>query len=292
MIGLGQLGIQIFNGFVLGLIFVLIASGLSLIFGVLGVINFAHGDLLVLGTYSAWAVSTATGSFILGIIVAVVAVATVGLFIERALLQFTYQRTAILQFLLTLGLAEILREGVQIIWGRQNKIFPLPEWGTGSVDLVLFTYPVYRLFVIAVTSLILLGLYLFLNRTDTGIVIRAASRDRDMTNALGVNVGRTFTVVFVLGAALAGIAGGLIGPIRSVSPSLGVGLLIPSFVVVIIGGLGSLRGSIVGGLIVGQILVLSSVFFSDLGRVLVFASMAVVLLLRPRGLFGREGMFD
>jgi branched-chain amino acid transport system permease protein len=288
MIGLGQLGIQIFNGFVLGLIFVLIASGLSLIFGVLGVINFAHGDLLVLGTYSAWAVSTATGSFILGIIVAVVAVATVGLFIERALLQFTYQRTAILP----LGLAEILREGVQIIWGRQNKIFPLPEWGTGSVDLVLFTYPVYRLFVIAVTSLILLGLYLFLNRTDTGIVIRAASHDRDMTNALGVNVGRTFTVVFVLGAALAGIAGGLIGPIRSVSPSLGVGLLIPSFVVVIIGGLGSLRGSIVGGLIVGQILVLSSVFFSDLGRVLVFASMAVVLLLRPRGLFGREGVFD
>lgn len=292
MVAVEQLGVQIFNGVILGLIFVLIASGLSLIFGVLGVINFAHGDLLVVGTYSAWAVSKATGSFFLGVVVATIAVAAVGLVIERSMLQFTYTRSPILQFLLTLGIAEILREGVQIIWGRKNKIFPLPEWGSGSVDLVLFSYPVYRLFVIAVTLVILLGLYLFLNRTDIGIVIRAASRDRDMTGALGVNVERVFIIVFVLGAALAGIAGALIGPIRSVSPTLGVDLLIPSFVVVIIGGLGSLRGSIIGGLIVGQILVLSSFFFSGFGRVLVFASMAVVLLLRPRGLYGREGMFD
>jgi branched-chain amino acid transport system permease protein len=292
MVAVEQLTVQLFNGVILGLIFVLIASGLSLIFGVLGVINFAHGDLLVLGTYTAWAVSEATGSFLLGLAAALVAVAAVGLFIERSMLRFTYTRSPILQFLLTLGIAEILREGVQIIWGRRNKIFALPEWGTGSVDLILFTYPVYRLFVIAVTLLILLGLYLFLNRTDTGIVIRAASNDRDMTSALGINVDRMFTVVFVLGAALAGTAGALIGPIRSVSPTLGVDLLIPSFVVVIIGGLGSLRGSIIGGLIVGQILVLSSVFFSGLGRVLVFAGMAVVLLLRPRGLFGKEGMFD
>jgi branched-subunit amino acid ABC-type transport system permease component len=292
MVAVDQLALQIFNGLILGLIFVLIASGLSLIFGVLGVINFAHGDLLVVGTYSAWAVSKATGSFFLGVVVATIAVAAVGLFIERSMLQFTYTRSPILQFLLTLGIAEILREGVQIIWGRKNKIFPLPDWGSGSVDLVLFSYPVYRLFVIAVTSVILLGLYLFLNRTDIGIVIRAASRDRDMTGALGVNVERVFIIVFVLGAALAGIAGALIGPIRSVSPTLGVDLLIPSFVVVIIGGLGSLRGSIIGGLIVGQILVLSSFFFSGFGRVLVFASMAVVLLLRPRGLYGREGMFD
>ncbi len=292
MVAVEQLGVQIFNGLILGLIFVLIASGLSLIFGVLGVINFAHGDLLVVGTYSAWAASKATGSFFLGVAVATVVVAAIGLLIERSMLQFTYTRSPILQFLLTLGIAEILREGVQIIWGRQNKIFQLPDWGTGSVDLVLFSYPVYRLFVIAVTLIILLGLYLFLNRTDIGIVIRAASRDRDMTGALGVNVERVFIIVFVLGAALAGIAGALIGPIRSVSPTLGVDLLIPSFVVVIIGGLGSLRGSIIGGLIVGQILVLSSFFFSGFGRVLVFASMAVVLLLRPRGLYGREGMFD
>ena len=215
-----------------------------------------------------------------------------GLIIERSTLRFTYGKSPLLQFLLTLGIAEILREGIQIVWGRRTKRFDIPEWGQTSVDFFLFTYPGYRVFVMVTTILLMLALYLFLNRTDTGIVIRAAYYDRDTTNTLGINVSRVFSITFVVGAGMAGVAGALIGPIRAVSPTLGVELLIPAFVVVIIGGLGSIRGSIVGGLLVGQIIVISGQFYPAYSQVLVFLSMAIVLLVRPRGLFGKEGMFD
>jgi len=283
---------QLFNGFVLGTIFVLIALGLSLIFGLLGVINFAHGDLLLLGTYVAWAITSATGNMILGIILAPVAVAAVGVLIERFTLRPIYDRDPTLQFLLTFGLAEVLREVIQIIWGRQSKSFPIPSWGDGSVDLILFSYPRYRLLLILITSTLIVLLYLLLEKTDIGLIIRAGSHDRTMVDVLGINVSYAYAVTFGLGCALAGIAGALIGPIRGVYPLLGVDLLIPSFVVVIIGGLGSFRGSIVGGIIVGQLIVLTGVSYPEMSRVIIFVAMALILLARPQGLMGTEGVFD
>jgi len=284
--------IQILNGLVLGVVLILIALGLTLIFGLLGVLNFAHGDLVLLGTYSTWAVVGFTESWVLGITVATVVVAGTGVILERFALQPIYDRDPTLQFLMTFGIAEILREGIQIIWGRRPKSFATPEWGQGTVDLLLFSYPMYRLLLIVFTFSLIFLLYFFLERTDLGLVIRAGSQDRSMVDVLGINVTKAYALTFGLGCALAGLAGGMIGPIRGVYPLLGVELLIPSFVVVIIGGLGSFRGTIIGGLIVGQLIVLTGIGFPSMSRVIIFVAMAVVLLVRPRGLLGKQGMFD
>jgi branched-chain amino acid transport system permease protein len=291
MVATGYYLTQILNGFVLGVIFVLIALGLSLIFGLLGVINFAHGDLLLLGTYVAWTVMSATNSMLLAVLLAPVVVAAVGVVIERFTLRPIYDREPTLQFLLTFGLAEVLREGIQIVWGRQSKSFPIPAWGAGSVDFGLFSYPRYRLILIAVTAALIAALYVVLERTDIGLIIRAGAHDRTMVNVLGINVSYVYALTFGLGSALAGVAGALIAPVRGVYPLLGVDLLIPSFVVVIIGGLGSLRGSIVGGLIVGQLIVLTGISFPAMSRIVIFVAMALVLLVRPRGLMGEKGVF-
>jgi branched-chain amino acid transport system permease protein len=291
MVATGYYLTQILNGFVLGVIFVLIALGLSLIFGLLGVINFAHGDLLLLGTYVAWTVMSATNSMLLAVLLAPVIVAAVGMVIERFTLRPIYDREPTLQFLLTFGLAEVLREGIQVVWGRQSKSFPIPSWGAGSVDLGLISYPRYRLILIAVTAALIAALYVVLERTDIGLIIRAGAHDRTMVNVLGINVSYVYAITFGLGSALAGVAGALIAPVRGVYPLLGVDLLIPSFVVVIIGGLGSLRGSIVGGLIVGQLIVLTGISFPAMSRIVIFVAMALVLLVRPRGLMGEKGVF-
>lgn len=279
---------QVFNGLVLGMIFVLIALGLSIIFGLMGVVNFAHGEFLLVGVYVALAATQATGRFIVGLIVAPIVVAVLGFLVERFTLRPIYDRNVLLQILLTFGLAEIIREAVQIVWGRTGKPFPTPGWASGSVDLVLFQYPIYRVFVILAAAVVILGVYFLFNRTDVGLVIRASTDDREMVNALGIDVKRMYIVVFVLGSAIAGLAGALIGPIRGARPLLGFNLIVPAFVVVVVGGLGSLRGSIIAGLLIGEIVVLTGVFNSSLSSVIIYIFMAAVLLVRPRGLFGRE----
>lgn len=284
---------QLFNGLVLGMTLVLVSLGLTIIFGLLGVINFAHGDILLVGTYLAWTVQAETGSFLLAIVTALVGTSLLGLVLERTLLRYTYGRYDVfLQLLLTFGIAEFLRGGVMFVWGQSGKNFPSPSWAQGSVDLVLFTYPLYRSLVIVIGGALIVGLYLFLNRTDLGLLIRAGTQDREMVDALGIDVSRIYLLVFGIGAGLAGIAGALIGPIRAAYPTLGIELLIPAFVVVVVGGLGSFRGTIVAGLLVGVLQVLTGVVYPQASEVIVFVLMAVVLIVRPRGLFGEEGVIE
>jgi len=291
-VNLSFLILQVFNGLVLGLIFVLISLGLSITFGTMGIVNFAHGELLLLGAYLSWAAALLSGSMLVGIAVAVIGVALFGILVERVALRPTYGEDPLLQLLLTFGLAEAIREGVQIVWGRSGKSYPIPKWGLLQVDLGGFSYPLYRLSVIVAASLITVGVYLFLTRSDTGLIIRAGVQDRGMTEILGINVSWTFMIVFALGGALAGIAGALIAPIRGVYPLLGVELLIPAFVVVVIGGLGSFRGSILAALLVGQVIVLTGMVASAFSGVVIYVLMAAVLLARPQGLFGTGGVFS
>ena len=284
---------QLFNGLMLGMTLVLVALGLTLIFGLLGVINFAHGDILLVGTYLAWTVQAETGSFLLAIVVAFVGSFLLGLVLERTLLRYTYgEYDVLLQLLLTFGVAEFLRGGVMLIWGQSGKNFPNPSWAQGAVDLVFFTYPLYRSLVIVMGAVIIVALYLFLSRTDLGLLIRAGTQDREMVDALGIDISRIYLLVFGIGAALAGTAGALIGPIRAAYPTLGIELLIPAFVVVVVGGLGSFRGTIVAGLLIGELQVLTGMVYAQASQAIIFVFMAIVLIIRPRGLFGKEGVIE
>lgn len=283
---------QLFNGLMLGMIFVLIATGLTIIFGMMGIINFAHGDLLLVGTYVAWATWGATGSMIAGLILAPIIVGLVGAIIEIFTLRPIYDRDILLQLLITFGIAEVLRGSVMFIWGPRGHNFPIPEWGQVTINLGLFTYPGYRLFAIVLASLLLIGVYIMLTQTDIGITIRAGTMDREMVNALGIDLQRIYLIVFVIGAALAGVAGALIGPIQGATPNLGIELLVPAFVVVVIGGMGSLRGTLVSGILVGELMVIVGVLFPRAAEASIYLAMVAVLLLRPRGLFGQEGMLE
>lgn len=284
--------IQIFNGLVLGMIFILISIGLSIIFGMMGVVNFAHGDLLLLGTYVAWTVSDLAGSFLLGLILAPIVVSIVAGAFERYGLRRIYHRSPIIQLLFTFGFAEFLRGGIMLIWGRQGKNFPIPNWAGGSVDLVIFSYPVYRVFVIVGGALLVIATYLFLTRTEYGLIIRAGTQDREMVDALGIDISWIFLLVFILGSAIVGLGGALIGPIQGARPALGLELLVPAFVVVIIGGMGSFRGSVIAGLLVGIVISVTSITYGAAAEVMIYVIMAIILLLRPRGLFGREGVIE
>lgn len=292
VVQLGQLSpdlivAQAFNGVVLGMTFVLLAVGLTLIFGMMNIVNFAHGALLLLGAYAAWTVTAATGSIVAGIVAAPVAVAVVGVGVERFGITRIYDEELLIQLLLTFGIAEIMTGVVEAVWGRTNRQMTTAELG-GSVDLVAFTYPVFRMIVVAVAAGAVVALYLFLTRTDYGLVVRGAIQDREMTAALGVDVGRAFVVVFAIGAGLAGLAGALVSPIRGVYPALGAELLVPAFVVVVVGGMGSLKGSVVSGLVLGQVVVFTSLVYPAASQVVIYVAMALVLLVRPRGLFGEE----
>ncbi|WP_436347144.1 branched-chain amino acid ABC transporter permease [Natronorubrum sp. FCH18a] len=283
---------QLFNGLMLGMIYVLIATGLTIVFGMMGIINFAHGDLLLVGTYVAFATWSATGSVIMGILLAPLIVGLVGAIIERFALRPIYDRDILLQLLITFGIAEFLRGTVMLIWGPRGHNFPVPDWGRAMIDFGVFSYPSYRLVVIVTGAVLLLGVYLMLVRTDLGIIIRAGTMDREMVNALGIDLSKIYLLVFVIGAALAGIAGALIGPIQGATPNLGIELLVPAFVVVVIGGLGSLRGTLVSGILIGELLVIVGVLFPRAAEASIYLAMVLVLLLRPRGLFGQEGMLE
>jgi branched-chain amino acid transport system permease protein len=280
------LATQAFNGVVLGMTYALMAVGLTLIFGMMNVVNFTHGALLLLGAYAAWTVTAVTGSTLLGLLVAPFAVGAVGMVIERYGVARIYDEELLVQLLLTFGIAEFIIGGVEFAWGRTNKRFRVTEL-SGSVDFGVFTYPVFRLVVIVIAAAALLALFLFITRTDYGLIIRAAIQDRDMTAALGVDVSRAFLLVFGVGAGLAGLAGAFLAPIRGVYPALGTELLVPSFVVVVVGGMGSIKGSVVSGLVLGQLVVFTVLVYPAASDVVIYVAMALVLLFRPRGLFGQ-----
>ena len=283
---------QVFTGLVLGMIYVLLAIGLSLIFGLMTVVNFAHGALFMLGAYFGVFPLTYTKSFWVALIVAPLMVGVLGLLMERYLIRRLYGRSPDDPLLLTFGLSLILVEGVKVFWGKIGLTLDPPRALAGAVDLGFMAFPAYRLFLIAITVAVLIGLYFFLGRTNIGLIIRAGSRDPLMVRALGIDLGRVWLVVFGIGAALAGLAGILAGPMRGAYAEMGVTMVIESFVVIVVGGMGSLLGAVVAGLLIGQVVGLTTLFIPKAADIMVFLVMAVVLLVRPSGLFGEAGLLE
>ena len=283
---------QVFTGLVLGMIYVLLAIGLSLIFGLMTVVNFAHGALYMLGAYLGVFVLTYTKSFWVALIVAPPMVGALGLLMERFLIRRLYGRSPDDPLLLTFGLSLILVEGVKVLWGKIGLTLDPPRALAGAVDLGFMAFPTYRLFLIGITVAVLIGLYFFLGRTNIGLIIRAGSRDPLMVRALGIDLGRVWLVVFGIGTALAGLAGILAGPMRGAYAEMGVTMVIESFVVIVVGGMGSLLGAVVAGLLIGQVVGLTTLFVPKAAEIMVFVVMAVVLLVRPSGLFGEAGLAE
>jgi branched-chain amino acid transport system permease protein len=291
-ISLAALAAQVFTGLVLGGILVLMAVGLSLIFGLMTVVNFSHGALYMLGAYVAFTILGLTKSFWLSLILAPLVVGTLGLLIQRFLIRRLYGRSPDDPLLLTFGLSLVLVEAVKVVWGKVGLTVDPPRDLAGAVNLGFMNFPVYRLFVVAVTALVLVGLWLFLEKTNVGLIIRAGTRDALMVRALGIDLGRIWMLVFGLGIALAGLAGVLAAPMRGVYAEMGVEIIIECFVVVVVGGMGSLLGAIVAGLLIGEIVSLTTFFAPKLAEIVVFLVMAVVLLVRPSGLFGESGLAE
>ena len=283
---------QVFTGLVLGMIYVLLAVGLSLIFGLMTVVNFAHGALYMLGAYFGVFLLGYTKSFWVALIVAPLMVGALGLLIERFLIRRLYGRSPDDPLLLTFGLSLILVEGVKVFWGKIGLTLDPPRALAGAVDLGFMTFPAYRLFLVAVIVAVLIALYFFLERTNFGLIIRAGSRDPLMVRALGIDLGRVWLVVFGIGTALAGLAGILAGPMRGAYAEMGVTMVIESFVVIVVGGMGSLLGAVVAGLLIGQVVGLTTLFMPKAAEIMVFVVMAVVLLVRPSGLFGEAGLAE
>ena len=291
-ISLAALAAQIFTGLVLGGIYVLLAIGLSLIFGLMTVVNFSHGALYMLGAYFGVMLITATGSFSVALLVAPLLVGLFGLAVERFLVRPLYGRSPDDPLVLTFGISLVMVETVRLIWGKIGLTLDPPRALGGAVNLGFSYFPTYRLFVIAVTAVVLVGLWLFLEKTNVGLIIRAGSRDPLMVRALGFDVGRIWFLVFGIGSGLAGLAGILAGPMRGAYAEMGVTIIIESFVVVVVGGMGSLLGAVVSGLLIGQVVSLTTFFAPKLAEIVVFVFMALVLLVRPSGLFGEAGLLE
>jgi branched-subunit amino acid ABC-type transport system permease component len=278
---------QALNGLAYGVLLFLLSVGLTLIFGMLDVVNLAHGSFYLLGAYAGLALIAATGSFWLSMLVAPVAVGLVGALVERGLLRPLYRRPTLDQVLLTFGLVYLFEDLVKWIWGGSIRSIRPPEVFTGSVTLAGLTLPSYRLFVIGFGLAMAVVLWLLIEKTRLGAVIRAGVFDAEMTAGLGININLVFTGVFAFGAALGGLSGVIAGPIQSAYPSMGVSILIPALIVVVIGGLGSLKGSLVGSLIIGQAETFGKAWLPALSMLMIYVVMALIVLLRPQGLFGR-----
>ena len=281
---------QLLAGVSNGMLLFLISAGLSLIFGVLRIINFAHGALFMLGAFIAVSLTAlapgASASFAAALLGAAAGLALLGIALETGLLRRIYRAPHEYQLLLTFALVFILGDVAKLIWGREDNSVAVPALLAGSAHALGLTFPTYRLFLIVVGVAVALGLWLLLHRTRWGIFVRAATMDRDMLSALGVNTRRLFTAVFALGAALAGLGGALAAPIVAVGPGLHVQVIIDAFVVVVIGGMGSVLGALVASLLVGLVNAFGILAVPGAAVVLTFALMAVVLIVRPHGLFG------
>ena len=286
---------QLFIGLVNGCILILVAQGLSIVFGLMGIINFAHGIFYMLGAYVGWLTVQVTGSFWLALLVAPAAVGGVGVLVETGVLRRIYgtRNANFAGVLVTYGLAIMIPDLVRMIFGRPGKPFAVPTVLTGSLFTLGGTeIGSYRVFIIAVTAALLPLLWLLLNRTNLGMVIRAGTSDNLMVQLLGINVARTWTTTYALGAALAAFAGVITAPLVAVAPEMGGLILIECFIVTVVGGMGSFLGPIAGGLLIGEVLALTGMVYDVFADVVIYLLMAVVLLVRPRGLFGQEGVSE
>lgn len=294
---------QLLNGVQLGVTLFLLAAGLTLVFGIMGVINLAHGSLYMIGAFAAAWVAAQTGSVVLALLGGIAAAAATGMAIEYVMLRRLYARDHLDQVLATFGLILFFNQGITILFGRQPLFVNLPGFLSGAVEILPgVPYPVYRLVIIAAGLLVALGLWLLIQKTRIGMLVRAGATHREMVRALGVDVRLLYTLVFGLGALLAGFAGVMAGPVYSVNVGMGEQILILTFVVVVIGGVGSIRGAMFGALLVGLVDTLLRAYMPGLLRGMMDASqadmlgagiasmgvyllMALVLLLKPRGLF-------
>ncbi len=294
---------QLLNGLQLGVFLFLVSAGLTLIFGIMGVINLAHGSLFMVGAFLAATVTEATGSFFIGLAGGIVAAGLVGMLMEYLVIQHLYHRDHLDQVLATFGIILFANELVAMIWGRTPLFYSAPDYLNGSIEIIPgIIYPVYRLFIIAVGAAVAIGLYLIIARTRVGMLIRAGSTNRDMVGVLGVNISQLFLLLFGFGAVLAGLAGAMAGPLISVEVGMGEQQLILAFVVVVIGGIGSVRGALVGAVLVGVVDTLGRAFIPDilktfmdpasadgigagLSSMSIYILMAIILVLKPNGLF-------
>jgi branched-chain amino acid transport system permease protein len=281
---------NIFNGLIVGAFYALMALGLSLILNLSGVINFAHGGFLAVGGYLAYTMIPYVG-FWGALVLAPILTALIGLLVERVLIRRLYGRDPLYSLLLTFGLAFIFEDGTRFIWGAQSLPFQVPGWLVTPLSNEYFFLTGYRLFMVAVVAIAVIGLFLILGRTRLGIRIRAGTLDLETVSVLGVNVRLLRNMNFGLGIYLAGLAGVLAVGQLGLQPTIGASLIMPSFVAIIVGGLGSLPGTLLGGLLIGVASGVTTVFFPSATEAVIYVMMAVVLLVRPHGLLGEEGRF-
>lgn len=298
---------QSLNGLQFGLMLFLLAAGLTLVFGIMDMINLAHGSLYMVGAYLAATASAATGSFTLGLLAGVAGAALFGALLETTVLRRLYARDHLSQVLGTFAILLMCNEAVRMVWGSQPIALSPPAALAGPVELMPgFSYPSYRLLIIGVGLAVALGLWFLITRTRVGMQVRAGASNREMAMAMGTNVKRLFTALFALGAALCGVAGGLLGPLLAVQVGMGESILILAFVVIVIGGIGSVRGALLGALLVGVVdtagRTLIPLAFEQLmpremadnagpavASILIYLLMAAVLFWKPRGLFPAHG---
>jgi branched-chain amino acid transport system permease protein len=280
---------QAFNGLALGSLLALVASGLTIILGTLGVLNFAHGALFMLGAYATFALTGTGLAFVPAVLVSCLVMAAIGLVLEWGLIRRFYHRPHEDQILVTFGIGIVLVEAIRAYFGGNSQRLAVPDWGIGITRIGFLFYPTYRLQLIGIIGAILVAFYVVLYRTSLGLVVRAGIENTGMVGILGINVRRTFLAVFALGVMAAGLSGALYAPIVAVNPEMGANFMVQSFVVIVIGGLGSFPGAVAGGLIAGEIISLTSAFDASYSDVMLYTVMAILLVIRPQGLFGVEG---
>jgi len=283
---------QLVAGISLGSIYVLVGVGLSLIFGLLTIVNFAHGALFMTGAYVGTYVFMKTGNFWLCLLAVPLATGMIGLFAERLLIRPLYGRGIDYPLLLTFGLAYVLMDVVRMLFGVQGERFDTPDALQGAVDIGVGMFPLYRLVLIVFTAAVMLALWLFIEKTRYGLIIRAGARDAQVLRVLGIDVSRVWLAVFGMGSALAGLAGLLAAPMRGVSPEMGIPVLVEAFVITVVGGMGSLGGAIAAGLLLGIVVSMTTLFAPEMAELSMFALMALTLIARPQGLFGRKGLLS
>jgi len=281
---------NIFNGLIIGAFYALMALGLSLILNLSGVINFAHGGFLAIGAYLAYMLIPYVG-FWGALVISPFLTAAIGLVIERVLIRRLYGRDPLYSLLLTFGLAFMIEDGTRFIWGPSTLPFSIPGWLSTPLSADFFFLTGYRLFMVLLVTSVVIALFLILNRTRLGMRIRAGTLDLETVSVLGVNVRVLRNLNFGLGIFLAGLAGVLAAGMLGLQPTIGTELIMPSFVAIIIGGLGSLPGTLLGGLLIGVASGVTAVFFPSATEAVIYVLMGLVLLVRPRGLLGEEGRF-
>jgi branched-chain amino acid transport system permease protein len=280
--------IQVLNGIQYGLLLFLVASGLTLIFGIMGIINLAHGSFYMIGAYLAFSLTSLIGDFWLALAAGVVVAVLIGMLLEWLVMRFLYDRDHLYQVLLTYGLILIFEEARSLVWGDDVHGVPVPAGLAHSIPLTEnLSYQVYRLAMSGICLAIAFGMYWLIQKTRLGMMIRAGSVNREMVQSLGINIGLLYRLVFALGVALAAFAGMLAAPVSSVFPGMGNQVLIISFVVVVIGGIGSVKGALVAALAIGLADTFGKVLVPQIAGMVVYLLMAAILLWRPQGIFGR-----